>query len=302
MRQFVASIFWAFGLGLLTVQGAFASSDPVATVIEINPRTFAYDVDGERRTLNLEDLLYSGERVTTNRKGYAFLEFADSTEITVGPNSKFEIDEVVMANSRRASKFVVSTVTGSFRFVSGKSAKRTYKIKTPTAVLGIRGTDFIIRISRGGGTTVEVEDGNVNFCDTSGCVEVPRGKKAEQECRGRKCTTTVTENENRGQGLGLGRGNSNAGGNGNGNSGNSNAGGNGNGNSGNSNSSGNGNSGNSNGNSGNSNNSSSNSSGSSGSGNSGNSGSSGNSGNSSSNGNSGNSNGGGNGNGKGKNG
>ena len=253
MRQFIA----AFLIGLVgfAAGGAPVLAEQIATATEVAPRTFVKPADSGRRVLEVDGALFSGETITTNRTGTAVLQFNDRTMITVGPNAKLELDDIRMSSSTRASRFVVSTVRGSFRFVSGRSSKRAYAIQTPTATLGIRGTDFIIRVTRRG-TQVEVEDGEVNFCDDSGCVDVPKGFLVSQSCPGRSCEAKVERNPNAGnpQGLGRGNGRGNSGNNGNNGNGNSGNNGNGNGNSGNSNSNaggnGNGNSGNSNSNAG----------------------------------------------------
>lgn len=174
-----------------------AVAEPIAVASEVNPRTFVYPVEGKRRALENDAQLFSGERVTTNRRGEAVLLFNDKTIISVGPNAELNLDDITMSTSTRATRFVVSTVKGSFRFVSGRSSKRAYQIRTPSATLGIRGTDFIIRISRNR-TIVEVEDGKVNFCEGDNCVDVPAGFLVDQDCPRGSCETTIESNPNAG--------------------------------------------------------------------------------------------------------
>jgi hypothetical protein len=56
--------------------------------------------------------------------------------------------------------------TGAFRFVTGHSEKAAYKITTPLATIGVRGTILDI-LSQRGRTTVVLQEGAASVCTLS---------------------------------------------------------------------------------------------------------------------------------------
>ena len=74
----------------------------------------------------------------------------------VGPNSTLVLDRFLMRGGNRPQKFSVDALRGTFRFISGNSAKNAYDIQTANATIGIRGTGF--DFSSGRTTVVAVRD------------------------------------------------------------------------------------------------------------------------------------------------
>lgn len=132
---------------------------------------------GEGRFMLVDGAALSvGDVVTTDAKGKAQLLFTDGTRIVVGPGSTLEIDEILMQSRTKASRFAVSAVGGTFRFISGKSAKSAYSISTPGATMAIRGTAFDFSVDRRTGTNVVLFRGVVQLCARAGgCAEI-RGR------------------------------------------------------------------------------------------------------------------------------
>lgn len=50
-----------------------------------------------------------------------------------------------------------------FRFITGKLGGPGFKVRTPTAVIGVRGTDFVVLVAEDGATQVAVLDGEVEI-------------------------------------------------------------------------------------------------------------------------------------------
>jgi len=67
----------------------------------------------------------------------------------------------------------VRMTSGAFRFVTGHSEKAAYKISTPLATIGVRGTILDI-LSQRGKTTVVLQEGGSHVCNQSGwqCIEL----------------------------------------------------------------------------------------------------------------------------------
>ena len=113
------------------------------------------------RTLVIKDDVYSNERVSTAADGAARFVFQDKTILSVGASSTVTLDEFVFDADASKSKVALSMSKGVMRFVSGNLPKARYSIKTPTAVIGIRGTIVVIAVALNGLTTVTVVEGAV---------------------------------------------------------------------------------------------------------------------------------------------
>ena len=74
-----------------------------------------------------------------------------------------------------ASKLRLAWLTsGAFRFVTGHSDKAAYKITTPLATIGVRGTTLDI-LSQRGQTIVNLQDGAASVCTVSfECIQLTR--------------------------------------------------------------------------------------------------------------------------------
>ena len=91
--------------------------------------------------------VYQDEVIRSGASGSAELVLRDNTRLAVGSNSSVKLDQFVYAGGQRASSVVLGLAKGSFRFVTGASAKKAYRIDTPLASIGVRGTTLDIGVS-----------------------------------------------------------------------------------------------------------------------------------------------------------
>ncbi|EEE38469.1 hypothetical protein RKLH11_2311 [Rhodobacteraceae bacterium KLH11] len=110
----------------------------------------------------------SGDTIATNKSGLVQLVFVDQTKIAVGPNAQMILDVSMLRGNRKAKRFTVQALGGSFRFISGKSRKRAYSIKTPSATMAVRGTTFDMWITSGDQSAMLVIEGTVQMCGRRG--------------------------------------------------------------------------------------------------------------------------------------
>ena len=137
-------------------------------------------------------------RMTGSRPGGGNIQilFVDNTKLVVGPNSTLVLDRFLMRGGNRAQKFSVDALRGTFRFISGNSAKNAYDIQTANATIGIRGTGF--DFTSGRTTVVAVHDGLVRLCAFGRCEAIP------ENCGvGRARSGQVDELEGRAKGRAL---------------------------------------------------------------------------------------------------
>lgn len=121
----------------------------------------------------------SGDQIKTGESGEVQIVFLDETRIVVGRNSVLVIDQTLFKSDGTAKKFAAKALGGTFRFISGESPKQVYKIATPLATMGIRGTEFDFTVGGARGADLLVFKGEVRFCNRNGrCVTVPGGCSA----------------------------------------------------------------------------------------------------------------------------
>jgi len=95
--------------------------------------------------------LNPGDRLVTGKDGRISLSFIDNTRFSVGPNSRVAVNEFVYDRTRQQGRFLTQVDRGSLAIVSGhiaKSGRDAMKVRTPNSLLGVRGTRFIVEVSK----------------------------------------------------------------------------------------------------------------------------------------------------------
>ncbi len=91
-------------------------------------------------------------------QGKIGIVFEDQTKVQITENSKLVIDEFVYdPNQKTSSKLAIKVALGTVRYASGAIAKtnpQAVAIKTPTATIGVRGTDFTTSVDELGRSTI----------------------------------------------------------------------------------------------------------------------------------------------------
>ena len=90
----------------------------------------------------------TGDVVTTGADGSVGITFLDNSLLSAGPNSVLAIDRFAFDSTTHQGAFESSLRKGTLAVVSGKLAKQSpeaMKVKTPAAVLGVRGIEFLVR-------------------------------------------------------------------------------------------------------------------------------------------------------------
>jgi hypothetical protein len=124
--------------------------------------------------INVGDGVLRDEIVRTGLDSAARLVMADSTNLSLGPNATLKLDRTVFDDAHTYRDIAIRLTTGAFRFVTGHSEKTAYKITTPLATIGVRGTTLDI-LSQRGKTTVALQVGIGRVCTLSfQCVELTK--------------------------------------------------------------------------------------------------------------------------------
>lgn len=90
-------------------------------------------------------------------RGKVGITFEDDTKVQVNENSKLVIDDFVYDPKSKSGKLGAKIALGTVRYASGQIAKNSPQnvaLKTPTATISVRGTDFTASVDELGQSTV----------------------------------------------------------------------------------------------------------------------------------------------------
>jgi hypothetical protein len=98
------------------------------------------------------------DTVSTNSQGKFKITFNDSTVVNITENSRLVIDDFVYSGGGNSKgKLGLKVALGTVRYASGAIAHGNPKgvnIRTPTATIAVRGTDFVMSVDEAGRSTV----------------------------------------------------------------------------------------------------------------------------------------------------
>jgi len=93
--------------------------------------------------------LQTADVIVTGADGSAGITFSDNSLVSVGPNSVFAIDKYQFDTTTHAGEFEGNLKQGRLSAISGKMVKQSpesMKIRTPSAIMGVRGTEFVVQV------------------------------------------------------------------------------------------------------------------------------------------------------------
>lgn len=107
--------------------------------------------------------------IISTAKSQAKLTFEDNTTVKINEHSKLVIDDFVYDANKGTGKLAMKVALGTARYASGQIAKnspQSVNIKTPTASIAVRGTDFSMTVDELGRSLVML----LPSCDAKACV------------------------------------------------------------------------------------------------------------------------------------
>ena len=189
-KHCLIAISYVVALLIVTFYAATAFAAVAAgTVTYLSGPLFAMKADGSMKTLSKNSIVEQGDTLITEKRTYARIKFNDNGEITLRPESRFKIEAFSYDQAKpKEDKAVFELVKGGLRALSGHVGKRgdpdSYKMKTPPAVIGIRGTFFEVKICSGNcggladGIYFFVPEGIISVSNASGSLTVGVGQYA----------------------------------------------------------------------------------------------------------------------------
>ncbi len=129
---------------------------PVGRVVWVKGELTAEMDNKEKRILQKQSVVYLKDLLVTDDKTQAQIVFTDNTLLTFREDTQFKIDDYNFQPEAKkggsVGKYVVSLIQGGFRTITGLIAKNKpsdYKVNTPVATIGVRGTEYAVAYKNG---------------------------------------------------------------------------------------------------------------------------------------------------------
>ena len=139
--------FGVIAAGILVVTAGVAAADDVGRV-KVVTGGVAIERGGRALPATVGMAVQEGDVIVTGRDGAAGITFNDDSLLSVGPDSALAVDRFAFDTTTHAGRFDTSLRRGTLSAVSGKIAKQSpdaMKVGTPSTILGVRGTEFVVR-------------------------------------------------------------------------------------------------------------------------------------------------------------
>ena len=141
--RILAAIAALVALPLLAAPKDAAPRNEAGTVDFIEGAVTMVKPDKSRMKPKVGDLVSEGDSVMTGADGEVHFTMMDGGYVAARPNTKFRFSQY-QAIGEASDRSVLGVLEGSLRIVSGwigQFSQKNYTVRTPTATIGIRGTD-----------------------------------------------------------------------------------------------------------------------------------------------------------------
>ena len=110
--------------------------------------TVTAEISGEQRPLKQGDHIFVNDRIVTANKSFVVLQFADGARVSLFSNSAMVIEKYFY-NEIEQDAAILSLEAGGLRVIAGAMAKSNpggYKVRTPVALMVVRGSEFAMML------------------------------------------------------------------------------------------------------------------------------------------------------------
>ncbi len=137
------------GLLAISILGFSVQAAEQAGMIKVSKGAVSIERDGQHMAAAVGTPVMVADRLRTGDDGSVGLTLRDNTLLSAGPNSLLVVDKFAYDNAAQDGKMALTIRKGTLSVASGKIAKRTPEsvdFHTPTSILGVRGTEFVIEV------------------------------------------------------------------------------------------------------------------------------------------------------------
>ena len=124
----------------------------VGYVAQLDGQSNARDINGRGLQLQINSQIFEGDRLETEPGAQLYIQMDDGAEIHLKEDSVLKISEyVITAGYDESSSSILDLLRGGLRKLTGSigtSALANYQVQTGLATIGIRGTEYVIKLCK----------------------------------------------------------------------------------------------------------------------------------------------------------
>lgn len=124
----------------------------VGYVASLGGQASARDVNGKVHPLQINSQIFEGDRLETEPGARLFVLMDDGAEVHLKEDSVLKISEYVITEGHdERSSSILDLLRGGLRKLTGSigsSAQANYQVQTGLATIGIRGTEYVIKLCK----------------------------------------------------------------------------------------------------------------------------------------------------------
>lgn len=105
---------------------------------------------GETQPAEPGFIVRDSDVLVTGADGRIAVTFVDNSRFSAGPGSRVALERFEFDSTSHEGRFDSRVERGTLAIVSGQIAKKTpdaMRVKTPTSILGVRGTRFVVEVN-----------------------------------------------------------------------------------------------------------------------------------------------------------
>lgn len=181
-------------ISIVPQQGRAEAPAVAGHVIIAKGKVIARSAGGDTRPLRRRSPFYAGEVLATGQRSMAQVRFEDGALLSLKPDTEFRVDRYRFeAGGGEGDESISTLLKGGFRTITGAIGKQdpdSYKVTTPVATIGVRGTHYEVALTDQllvavweGGIEVKNDQGKIdlgvggsyNFATIKGANQPPKG-------------------------------------------------------------------------------------------------------------------------------
>jgi len=124
-------------------------ADDSVGVIKTLTGTVSIKRNSEVIDAKLGEVVFAQDEITTAKNSSVGLLMHDDARVSMGPSTVMKLDQFNFDNQTHEGSADISVKHGTLSVIAGKMTEKTpgaLKVKTPAAILAVRGTEFSIKV------------------------------------------------------------------------------------------------------------------------------------------------------------
>ena len=163
----------------------FTSGSQLGTVIPKQQPVHLIRAGKKYSISSFGKILKPGDRIKTGKGGKAKIKLPDGDVVLLAPQSEIDITAEHYNTAKKKEWRSTFAILGKIRAVINRKGAKRYRFKTVTAVVGVKGTDFIVEYADQI-TSAATLEGLVNLESTINkqSIDIPPGKMSRISLNG----------------------------------------------------------------------------------------------------------------------